>query len=183
MFRKSVLFFVLMALLWIMLWSWIPDITPNKLSFSDFFRSILLLFALMAISFAGLILLVRYKGIDIATNFIPKFMPQAGIIMWLGKHAYEFSQPKIILSINYIGQFEHIEITIETQKRVQQKKLFKHKIETIKLDHIDTNPTLSSKQFDEPQVIDVIDQIKKIGKNFKVVITITDDGMSYQQIK
>lgn len=178
MFRKSIGFFSLVGLLWLFLWFYIPDKTPNELTFTDLLSGIPLVFSIMAFGFVFLMLTIRYKGIDIASNFIP----HAGIIIWLGKHAYQFSQPKVILTIKYIGQLEKIDICIDVQTVKFDKVLLPSKTEQIKLGIIETNPKISSHIFTEPQEIDIIDQIKAIGKNFNVYVELSDDEIKYHQI-
>jgi hypothetical protein len=120
-----------------------------------------------------MIITVRYKGLDIATNFIP----HAGIVMWLGKHAYEYSQPKTSLKLNYIGSTESIKVTVSTEQQTLFEKLTQHSPKTIDLGHIQANPKLSWDHVNgsqNVQEINVESYLKKIGKNMTFEIEIDD---------
>lgn len=181
MFRKSILFFVLIALLWLVLWSWIPDISPDQFSISDVFRSILLVFAAMAFFFAGLMLLVRYKGVDIATSFIP----HSGLVLWLGKHAYEYSQPKVILHCTYQGSARSTKVKIKHCEGGIKQKLKTGQSETIKIGHIESNPVISwLNSNDELQTheLNIIANIKLIGKNLNYRLNLTDTTLDWKKV-
>jgi len=113
MFRKSVSFFILIALFWVLLWVYIPDQTPGALSFTDLLRGLLLVFSFMAFGFALLMLVIRYWGLDIAKKLLP---PQGAVLLWLGKHAYEYSQPKVTLLCQYVGQADGADLQIQANQ-------------------------------------------------------------------
>jgi hypothetical protein len=67
----------------------------------------------MACAFALLMLVIRYWGLDIAKRLLP---PQGAVLLWLGKHAYEYSQPKVTLLCQYVGQAEGADLQIQANQ-------------------------------------------------------------------
>ncbi|MCW8869363.1 MAG: hypothetical protein OQK49_01555 [Proteobacteria bacterium] len=178
MFRKSVSFFILVALFWVLLWVYIPDTTPGKLSVTDFFRSILLLFSFGAFGFALLMLLIRNFGVDLISAWIP----HAGTAWWLGQHAYRFSQPKITLHLNYIGQHEIIQIQIKHGKQQFKTKLAAQMTEDVAIGILKSNPTISVDYGDkmtQQQELNIKHLVKRLGKNMVFEVIVDDHGLNY----
>ncbi len=174
MFRKSVSFFILVALFWVLLWVYIPDASPDKFSISDFFRGFFLLFSLMAFAFALLMLIIRYKGIDIATNLIP----HGALTLWLAKHAFEYSQPKVIFHCSYRGADEQLDIEISMAEQSHQLKLFKNSPQTLHLGVVTENPriTWGQKNTRIAHEIGVLQDVKLIGRNLEYDLQVADNG-------
>lgn len=178
MFRKSVSFFILVALFWVLLWVYIPDATPGRLSVSDFFRSILLLFSFGAFGFALLMLLIRNFGVDIISVWIP----HTGTAWWLGQHAYQFSQPKITLQISYIGQQTNVQVIVNHEKQQFKAQIVKQMTEAITIGILKSNPTIRVDYGDkmtQEQVINIKHLVKRLGKNMVFEVVIDDQGLSY----
>lgn len=176
MFRKSVSFFILLALLWILLWVYIPDTTPEHLSISDFFRSLLLLFSLLAAGFAFLMLIIRYKGVDLITSLFP----QSAVVLWLGKHAYQYSQPQIILYVLYNGPWEQLKFNIVCHAANIQSVLTKGQSNTVNLGVIKVNPTVVwHDEGGRPlrHELNIMSDIKRMGRNRHYQLVI--EGSSY----
>ena len=168
MFRKSVAFFILLALLWVLLWVYIPDASPDKFSLSDLLRGLLLLFSFMAFGFALLMLLIRYKGIDIASNFIP----YSDIVVWLGKHAFEYSQPKTTLICRYTGDHDSILLIIKHHKLKTAINLENNNTQITELGYITKDPTLI--WLENQKSLNLKKHLKIIGKNLKVHVILSN---------
>jgi hypothetical protein len=180
MFRKSVSFFILVALFWVLLWVYIPDATPDKFSFTDLLRGLLLLFSFAAFLFAVIMLFIRSFGVDIMARWIP----HAGIAWWLGQHAYQFSQPKITLQISYIGQRDTVEVRIKHDKQQFTTKIAAQMTEDITIGILKTNPTVQVDYGDkqtQKQELNIKHLIKRLGKNMVFEVSIDDYGLSYNQ--
>jgi hypothetical protein len=178
MFRKSVSFFILVALFWVLLWVYIPDATPGKLSVTDFFRSILLLFSFAAFGFALLMLLIRNFGVDL----ISAWVPHAGTAWWLGQHAYQFSQPKITLQISYIGQQTNVQVKVKHEQQQFKAQIVKQMTENITIGILKSNPTISVNYGDkmtQQQELNIKQLVKRLGKNMVFEVIVDDHGLSY----
>lgn len=164
-------FFILLALAWILLWQYIPDHTPENLTWIDVFRTLFLIFSFTSFGFALLMLLIRFKGVDIAA----KFIPHAGIVMWLGKHAYQYSQPKVLCQCLYLGPDQQCKINIEVGSIQHVMTLTLNESQAINLGIVTDNPRISwLVNNDKKQVHDlqIKNQISKIGRNLELKISI-----------
>jgi hypothetical protein len=162
------------ALLWILLWVYVPDLSPNAFSFTDLLRGLFLVFSFMAFGFALLLLLIRFKGIDIASNFIP----YSGIVLWLGKHAFEYSQPKTTLICHYSGQHDAIILNIKHHQYHTETTLENNSTQTIELGYITSDPMLL---WLENQIrLDLKKHLKTIGKNLKVHVSLSNHNCEYK---
>lgn len=173
MFRKSVSFFILVALFWVLLWAYIPDSSPENFSVSDLFRGILLLFSLLAFGFASLMLIIRYKGVDIASNLVP----HGALTLWLGKHAFEYSQPKVTFNCTYRGRNEQLNTAISMADQTHQLKLVNNQSMTLHLGVVTENPKISWVHNDNDKIaheIGIMQDIKLIGRNLQYELRITD---------
>lgn len=173
MFRKSVTFFILVGLLWLLLWTYVPDGSPEQLSLSDFLRGIWLLFAFMAWGFALLIAVIRYKGIDLITAAFP----QSKVALWLGKQAYTLSQPKTVIHITYHGPDEECHIVLTVNQQRFAYSLTQKKQQSIALGYIKDNPTINWQQKhsgSNKQTLMIDSHLKKIGRNQSFELHITD---------
>ncbi len=180
MFRKSVSFFILVALFWVLLWVYIPDATPDKFSFTDLLRGLLLLFSFAAFLFALFMLFIRTFGVDIMARWIP----HAGVVWWLGQHAYRFSQPKITLHISYIGQQDNIQVHVKHDKQKYTVQIDAQMTEDIPIAILKSNPTIRIDYGDKttrPQELNIKHLVKRLGKNMVFEVTIDDAGMSYHR--
>jgi len=180
MFRKSVSFFILVALFWVLLWVYIPDATPGKFSFTDLLRGMFLLFSLVAFSFALIMLFIRYFGVDIMARWVP----HAGVAWWLGQHAYQFSQPKITLQVSYIGQNPHIQVAVRHGKQHFKIQIAAQETEDVAIGILKTNPTIRIDYGDkktQPQDLNIIHLVKRLGKNMVFEVSIDDNGISYNR--
>ncbi len=180
MFRKSVSFFVLLALFWVLLWVYIPDGTPNKISLGDFFRGFFLLFSLMASGFALLMLIIRYKGVEIASNLFP----QGALALWLGKHAFEYSQPKVVFHCCYNGTNANIDIEISMAKQSHPLKLNNNQPQPLHLGVVTENPRINwNKNIDgiNSQEIDIMQALKLIGRNLEYDLIIDENAFELKR--
>lgn len=180
MFRKSVSFFSLVALFWFFLWMVIPDATPNKLSFTDFLRVIPLLFSFSAFGFALLMLLIRFAGVDL----IGRWIPHAGMVWWLGQHAYRFSQPSITLNLIYVGQQPEVKIVVSNGKQTFKTKLQRQQQTAINIGVLQANPELqlkSAQKTSQQHVLTIQPLVKRLGKNMCFEVNIDDDGVNYHR--
>jgi hypothetical protein len=178
-FRKSVSFFILVALFWALLWVYIPDGSPDSFSIGDIFRGILLLFSLLAAGFALLMMFIRYNGLDLIINMIP----HGALTLWLGKHAYQYSQPKVDLITVYRGKDRTIKITISNAKATINKKLIFNQAETINIGIVKQTPTIEwidDYGVSQTHSIDIMQHIKHIGRNLKFNVVVLDDGIRYE---
>ena len=175
-FRKSVTFFILLALLWVLAWTYVPDQSPDHFSFSDLLRGLMLWFSLLCFGFALLMLLIRYKGVDLASRFIP----HAGLILWLGKHAYQYSQPKTILFCRSVDSAKITALTVSIEQRQHVLSLSATEIKPLDLGFITTNPQLSW-QHNQGQIVSqelsIKEHMKKMGRNLLIDITIKGDEL------
>ena len=180
MFRKSVSFFILVALFWVLLWVYIPDATPDTFSFTDLLRGLLLLFSFAAFLFALIMLFIRTFGVDIMARWIP----HAGVVWWLGQHAYRFSQPKITLHISYIGQLDNIQVYVKHDNQKYTAQIDTQMTEDITIGILKTNPTIRIDYGDKttrPQELKIKQLVKRLGKNMVFEVSIDDAGMSYHR--
>ncbi|MCX7544317.1 hypothetical protein [Marinicella gelatinilytica] len=180
MFRKSVSFFILVSLFWVLLWVYIPDATPGQLSFTDFLRGLLLLFSFSAFLFALIMLFIRFFGVDI----ISRWIPHTATIWWLGQHAYRFSQPKITLQLNYIGQQKNIQIVINNGDKKFTTKLKPQRSENVVIGVLKSNPDIGIKYPDkttQKHALNIQHLVKRMGKNMTFVVTIDDSGLNYHR--
>jgi len=178
-FRKSVSFFILVALFWVALWVYIPDRTPDQFSFSDMLRGILLLCSFTAFGFALLMLVIRYWGLDLAS----RLLPQGSLLIWLGKHAYEYSQPKVSLLCQYVGKARSTELQIQINK----SQLHNHQLIAasppvrVQLGVVTQDPVITwhNDQAGMHQAnLRLLKTVKKMGRNVSYRLIITDDGHS-----
>ena len=175
MFRKSVSFFILVALFWVLLWVYIPDASPDKFSISDFFRGFFLLFSLMAFAFALLMLIIRYKGVDIASNLVP----HGALTLWLGKHAFEYSQPKVIFNCTYTGSNEQLNTSISMADQTHELKLVNNQPKTLHLGVVTENPRIFWGHKNNDKIaheIGIMQDIKLIGRNLEYDLQIADQA-------
>ena len=180
MFRKSVSFFILVSLFWVVLWLYIPDATPGKLSVTDFLRGLLLVFSLGAFLFALLMLFIRFFGVDIISAWIP----HAGTAWWLGQHAYRFSQPQITLQLNYIGQQTDVQIVVNNGDKKFTAQLTPQTSEDVVIGVLKTNPDIRIIYLDkktQKHQLNIQHLVKRLGKNMKFEVTIDDSGLSYHR--
>ncbi len=156
-----------MALIWVLLWVYIPDATPGKISISDFLRTLLLVFSMMAAGFAVLMLVIRYKGLDIAK----RFFPQGAVVMWLGKHAFEYSQPKVTFFCVYRGHANNTQLTISLEPQDIQFQLSNSsQYVTANLGVVASNPIISWQNYSNEIIkheINLMHEIKLIGRNLE----------------
>ncbi|KAA3640582.1 MAG: hypothetical protein DWP95_08345 [Proteobacteria bacterium] len=180
MFRKSVSFFILVALFWVLLWVYISDATPGHLSFTDLLRALLLVFSFCAFLFAVVMLLIRFLGVDIISVWIP----HAGTAWWLGQHAYRYSQPKITLHLSYIGQQPQIDVTVENDAQKFKTKIAAQMTEEITIGTLKSNPKISIDYGDKKthqHQLNINHLVKRLGKNMKFEAIIDDTGLSYHR--
>jgi|GEM_PF-1425714 len=180
MFRKSVSFFILVALFWFLLWLLIPDVTPNKLSFTDFIRVIPLFFSFSAFGFALLMLFIRYAGVDI----IGRWIPHAGLVWWLGQHAYRFSQPSISLNLMYSGQHPEVKVVVRNGKHTFKAKLQQQQQTTMNIGVLQANPELqlkSAQKTSQQHILTILPLVKRLGKNMCFEVNIDDEGVNYHR--
>ena len=180
MFRKSVSFFILVALLWVLLWVYVPDATPDKLSISDLFRALFLVFSLMASGFALLMLVIRFRGIEIAKNLFP----QGAVLMWLGKHAYEYSQPKVVIFLKHQMDASHITVEVQMAELNHQIKLQKHQSMPINLGVISENPKIKWTTTDGNSVwreLEIMQEVKLIGRNLEFDLIIEAQKFKFKK--
>ncbi len=181
MFRRSVSFFILVALFWVLLWVYIPDATPDRLSFTDFLRGLLLLFSFCAFGFALLMLLIRFFGVDIISVWIP----HAATAWWLGQHAYRFSQPKITLRISYIGQHNTIDIIINNGDKKLTTQLMPQSTKDIDIGVLTADPEMTIRHPDkktQKHILNIKHLVKRLGKNMTFEVNIDDSGLSYNRV-
>ena len=170
-FRKSVSFFILVALLWVLLWSVIPDASPDRFSFTDVLRFLPLLFSFMACTIALVILVIRYWGVDIISNLFP----QTRLALWLGQHAYQFSQPATSLHIRYLGPDENISLKVFSHRVKHNLNMSAGEKQVLPLGHIRDNPRLrwrGSSGVQSEQVLLIKHDLKKFGKNLEISVLI-----------
>lgn len=180
MFRKSISFFILVALFWVLLWVYVPDATPGELSFTDFLRALFLLFSFTAFVFALIMLFIRYLGVDI----ISRWIPHAGTVWWLGQHAYRYSQPKITLQICYIGQQPEVEVMIDHHGQQFDVSIAAQTSEDVTIGLLKSNPTLRIDYGDRQtrqQEMNIRHLVKRLGKNMVFEVSIDDHGLSYHR--
>ncbi len=180
MFRKSVSFFTLVALFWFLLWLMIPDSTPNKLSFTDFLRVIPLIFSFSAFGFALLMLFIRFAGVDL----IGRWIPHAGMVWWLGQHAYRFSQPSITLNLMYSGQQPEVKVIISNGKQTFKANLQRQQQTVINIGVLQANPEIqlkSAKKTSQQHILSIQPLVKRLGKNMCFEVNIDDDGVNYHR--
>jgi hypothetical protein len=179
-FRKSVSFFILIALFWVLLWVYLPDQTPGAFSFTDLLRGMLLVFSLMAFGFALLMLIIRYWGLAIASRLLP---PQGALLLWLGKHAYEYSQPKVILLCQYVGQAEQAEL----QVRHNQSQLNTYPLKAgaeplvVHLGMVRTDPQITwynEHSGMQQAELPLIKDLQRLGRNVSYRLVVGDDQHS-----
>lgn len=176
MFRKSVSFFILVALFWVLLWVYIPDGSPDSFSIGDIFRGVFLLFSFLAAGFALLIMFIRYNGLDMIINLIP----HGALTLWLGKHAYQYSQPKVELNTVYCGKDKAIKITLTNAEVAIKKKLKLKQPEPIKLGVVKQQPIIEwidNNGIIQTHELNIMHHIKRIGRNLKFKVIILDDGV------
>lgn len=179
MFKKSVTFFILVALFWVLLWVYIPDATPENFTISDVFRGFLLLFSLMAFSFSLLMLVIRYKGVDLITNLFP----QANIAMWIAKNAYQYSQPKTIVSCRADENLNGMKGTIETAGKIIPFELNSQLTQTIDLGHLKNNPTFKWQNSTGQKITEKLvikPYLKKLGKNLHLEVIVSNNKLKYK---
>ena len=180
MFRKSVSFFILVALFWVLLWVYIPDASPDNFSVSDLFRGFLLLFSLLAFGFASLMLIIRYKGLDIASNLVP----HGALTLWLGKHAFEYSQPKVMLHCTYRGSNEQLNTVISMADQTHQLTLANNQPMTLHLGVVTENPQISWAHTNNDQIaheIGIMQDIKLVGRNLQYDLQIADQSFKIKR--
>lgn len=181
MFRKSITFFILVGLLWLLLWTYVPDWSPEQLSVTDFLRGFWLLFAVMAWAFALLIAVIRFKGIDL----LAAVFPQSRIALWLGKQAYAFSQPKTVIHITYHGPDEECHIVLKVNQQRFEYSLSQKKQQAIALGYIKDNPTIKWQQAHSgtnKQVLMINTHLKKLGRNQSFELHITDNQLQIAMV-
>ncbi|MEZ5470795.1 MAG: hypothetical protein R3E90_03375 [Marinicella sp.] len=182
MFRKSVSFFILVALFWVLLWVYFPDKTPDSFSIGDIFRGMFLLFSFLAAGFALLMLFIRYNGLDMIVNMIP----HGALGLWLGKNAYQYSQPKVLLNCTYQGTTDHLKITLSHSETEIKKKLKAGETEKLNIGIVKTTPTI---QWLDPaghiqsHELDIMQHVKKFGKNLHFNLIVKDDGIELERLE
>ena len=181
MFRKSASFFILVALLWVLLWSVIPDASPDQFSFTDVLRFLPLLFSFSATAFAVVILVIRYWGVDIISNLFP----QTRLAFWLGQHAYQFSQPATTLQLQYLGPSAHIALQGSNPGNKQKLNLSAGEMQALHLGHIRNNPKLrwrDANGLKSEQELPIKHDLKKWGKNLVIEVFIEGTEARIQTI-
>jgi len=176
-FRKSVAFFILVALLWVLLWVYVPDSSPDAFSIGDVLRGFFLLFSLMAFGFALLMLIIRYKGVDI----ISRLVPHGALAVWIGQHAFEYSQPKVIVFCCYQGDEEKISLEITMAQQTHQLTLKNNQPKPLHLGVVTENPVInwaSQNRAKNQHELTMMADIKLIGRNLNYDLTIA--GNSFQ---
>jgi len=110
--------------------------------------------------------------------------PQLGIVVWLSKHAYEYSQPITTLYLSYIGQQHEITVTIETNLLTTTLTIQNAKQQTIQLGHISQNPEIiwQSKDNKISHILNIKPRLKAQGKNIKIKVTIDDEQLNFSVI-
>ncbi|TDR19466.1 hypothetical protein [Marinicella litoralis] len=174
MFRKSVSFFILVALFWVLLWVYVPDSSPGIFSIGDVFRGFFLLFSLMSSGFALLMLLIRYKGIDIVSSLFP----HGALAVWIGQHAFEYSQPKVMFYCCYQGNDESKVMVLTWAKKSQELVLQNNQPQPLQLGVVTENPSLiwhSQTGIKNEHVINIMPDIKLIGRNLEYDLLMTDN--------
>lgn len=182
LFRKSVSFFILIALFWVLLWVYFPDKSPDSFSIGDIFRGMFLLFSFLAAGFALLMLFIRYNGLDMIVNMIP----HGALGMWLGKNAYQYSQPKVLLYVTYQGSADRIKITLSHSETEIKQKLKTGETEKLNIGIVKTTPTI---QWLDPaghiqsHQLDLMQHVKKFGKNLHFNLSLRDDGIELERLE
>ncbi len=169
-------FFILLALSWALLWRVLPDATPGQLSFTDGLRWLPLLFSFMAFAFACLMLVIRYWGLD----WVRRIFPQTRLLIWLGQHAYQYSQPSTTLHITYLGPEPELRLTIQTGTSSRAVRLPMGQGQTVALGYLNSNPeALWVEPAGTPcqQPIAIEQDLKKFGKNMIFAVTIQDSEL------
>ncbi len=172
-------FFILVAMLWVLLWTYVPDHTPDQFSGIDALRVLFLLFSFMAFGFAVLMLLIRYKGVDL----ISRYIPHAGLVLWVGKHAYQYSQPKTILYCVSGHDLSHRQLLIQANNRKHSILLNPTEIQIVDLGYLNEEPELQWQNNSEQSVtkhLPIQDRLKKFGKNIHVDVTISNDQINFK---
>ena len=175
-------FFILVALLWVLLWSAIPDASPNQFSFTDVLRFLPLLFSFSAAAFAVVILIIRYWGVDIISNLFP----QTRLAIWLGQHAFQFSQPATTLQLQYLGPGAHISLQVINPGNKQKLNLSAGAMQALDIGHIRDNPKLrwqDSNGLKFEQQLPIKQALKKWGKNLVIEVVIEGSEARITTIK
>lgn len=178
MFRKSVTFFTLVALFWVLLWVIIPDASPDNFTISDIFRGLMLLFSFMAFVFSLFILTVRYKGIEIFS----RLFPQAGVMMWAAKNAYQFSQPKTNVHLHVDPSLNGGTMWIKSKKGNHEIQLDSNHVKTVNLGHLTNNPTFKWQNNTGQKItqqLSIKKHLKNLGKNLQVDVLINKNSLSF----
>ncbi len=166
-------------MLWVLLWVYVPDQSPEQFSFSDVLRTSFLLFSFVAFGFALLMMIIRYKGIDL----ISRLTPHAGLALWLGKHAYEYSQPKSILFCSPSHGLNHKQLFIQTSRRKHEICLDPAQMQVVDLGFLMEEPTLqwlnNDGQIVEEQ-LHIKERLKRFGRNIHIDVTIDSDQMTFR---
>lgn len=170
-------FFVLLALLWVLLWRALPDASPGHWSFTDVLRGLPLLFSLMAFGFAVLMLVIRYWGLEL----IQRIFPHTRWVIWLGQHAYQYSQPNTTLYCQYLGPEPALSLTIETAKTSHRLQLNLGLVQILKLGFLEDSPQalwIGTDGTTHQQALPIKDALKKWGRNLHVDVHIHDTELS-----
>ncbi len=132
----------------------------------------------MAFGFALLLLTIRYKGVEIATNFIP----HAGTVLWLGKHAYQYSQPKVLCECLYKGPERAVKVEIQLPDRSMQVKLKREQADSVDLGFITENPELvwHTNGTEQRYTLTIAQHLKRVGRNLKLQLTLEGDTLVWQ---
>lgn len=157
---------------------YVPDASPGEFSLTDPMRWLFLLFSFMAFGFALLMLVVRYKGVDIATGFIP----HSGWVLWLGKHAYEYSQPQVTLRC-YTTTTDAIALTISHQGKEHVVKA-SAQAQDVPLGVVKENPRVewqNSTGQAQSQVLDLMSDLKKFGRNVRFDLKISPNHCEFKK--
>ncbi len=127
---------------------------------------------MMAAGFAVLMLVIRYKGLDIAK----RFFPQGAVLMWLGKHAFEYSQPKVTLFCVYRGHADNTLLTISLEQQNIHLNLSNNSGPVpANLGVVTSNPKISwQNQVTENNQYEIIlmPELKLIGRNLEYDLVI-----------
>lgn len=111
-------------------------------------------------------LIIRYKGVEIASNLFP----QGAFALWLGKHAFEYSQPKVVFYCCYNGTNTTIDIEISMGKQTLPLKLNNHQPQSLHLGTVTENPTINWNNTtggNNSHQILLMQDIKLIGRNLE----------------
>jgi len=136
----------------------------------------------MSFVFAMTMWVIRYWGLDV----VRRMLPQARVLMWLGQHAYQYSQPSTTLHLHYLGPETNLSLTIQCPQSTHHQQLRLGAVKAVNLGHVDSNPEALWSGPDGTtcqQTLLIKEPLKKWGRNlqFDVHIHGTDVTVKLRQ--